>query len=571
MTEAMPEEMGNIAMQSAPATLGTSEQSNAALSARCISPGLGMGQAWIVADVLKWSGPTASVHADDVRRELLRLTESFEKTLEQLDQYARRIEAEFDATLAGIFRAHGQMLKELFESGEFERELNTSRVIAEEAVRNVLSRWYKKFEAIENPSLRERADDVLDLGRGMIQRLRGEQQSGFAAIPEHSVLVSERLLPSDVVSLPKSHVAAVVVEALGQGSHTAVLLREKGIPAITEIPGILGRIAGGTKLLVDGYRGSLVIGPTVEAQSEFQTRVEKWRATLVHCKAACLDPAHTLDGQAIRVEANIGVADDVEVALENGADGVGLLRIEQLYFARPSPPTEDELYRELKSLVMPLGNRPVTVRLLDIGGDKPLPYLGLATTPNPVLGRRGVRLLLNYAQLTRTQLGAILRLSTEHSLRVLIPMVTLEDDIRRMRETFDELVTERAIDKPPPFGAMVETPAAALEISEIGRHVDFFCIGTNDLTQYTLAAARDDASVSDYYLDGHESIMRLLSIIVSEAAGRPVTICGELAGREAYIPQLLKMGFRGLSVAPTMIPTTKTLIRGLDLSTSQSG
>ena len=290
----------------------------------------------------------------------------------------------------------------------------------------------------------------------------------------------------------------------------------------------------------------------------------------MHCKAACHDPARTLDGQLIRVEANIGLQDDVEVALENGADGVGLLRFEQLYFARPSPPTEDELYRELKTLVTPLGDRQVTVRLLDIGGDKPLPYLGLAATPNPVLGRRGVRLLLNYAQLARTRIRTILRLSAEHSLRVLIPMVTLEDDIRRMRETFDAVVAERAIDKPPPFGAMVETPAAALEISEIGRHVDFFCVGTNDLTQYTLAAARDDASVSDYYLDGHESIMRLLSMIVSEAAARPVTICGELAGREAYIPQLLKMGFRGLSIAPTIIPTTKALIRRLDLTTGNS-
>jgi phosphoenolpyruvate-protein phosphotransferase len=557
-------------MESLPPTLGVSGQSDAVLSGRSISPGLGMGQAWIVADLLKRRGPATRVDADDVRRELLRLAESFEKTLAQLDQYARRIEAEFDATLAGIFRAHGEMLRELFESGEFEHELNASRVIAEEAVRRVLLRWYKKFEALENPALRQRADDVLDLGRSMIRRLRGEHDSAFAAIPAHCVLVSERLLPSDVVSLTKSRVAAVVVEALGQGSHAALLLREKGIPAITDISGILGRVAGDTELLVDGYRGTLVIGPTVDVRAEFQTRVEKWRATLVHCKAACLEPARTLDGQLIRVEANIGLQDDVEVALENGADGVGLLRIEQLYFARPSPPTEDELYRELKSLVTPLGNRPVTVRLLDIGGDKPLSYLGLPATPNPVLGRRGVRLLLNYAQLARTQIGAILRLSNEHSLRVLIPMVTLEDDIRRMRETFDAVVAERAIDKPPPFGAMVETPAAALAISEIGRHVDFFCVGTNDLTQYTLAAARDDASVSDYYLDGHESIMRLLSIIVNEAAGRPVTVCGELAGREAYIPQLLKMGYRGLSVAPTIIPTTKALIRRLDLTTGKS-
>jgi phosphoenolpyruvate-protein kinase (PTS system EI component) len=180
-----------------------------------------------------------------------------------------------------------------------------------------------------------------------------------------------------------------------------------------------------------------------------------------------------------------------------------------------------------------------------------------------VLGRRGVRLLLDYSQLVRTQLGAILRLSREHSLRVLIPMVTLEDDIRRMREIFAAICHERGIAEPPPLGAMVETPAAALEIPALAKHVDFFSVGSNDLTQYTLAAARDDASVNDYYLDGHESVMRLLSMVMADAADRPVTLCGELAGREAFVPRLLNMGFRGLSVAPTAIPGTKALIRTL--------
>jgi phosphoenolpyruvate-protein kinase (PTS system EI component) len=266
------------------------------------------------------------------------------------------------------------------------------------------------------------------------------------------------------------------------------------------------------------------------------------------------------------VEANIGIQDDVELALDNGADGIGLLRIEQIYFARPTPPTENELFAELKSLVVPLGKRTVTIRLLDIGGDKPLPYLGLPPAPNPVLGLRGVRLLLNYSQLVRTQVGAILSLSQEHPLRVLIPMVTLEDDIRRMREIFDAMCVERKITTPPKFGAMVETPAAALGIPALLKHVDFFCVGTNDLAQYTLAAARDDASVNDYYLDSHESVMRLLSIVVADAAGRPMTLCGELAGRAAFVPRLLRMGFRALSVAPTAIPTTKALIRKLNIS-----
>ena len=212
-------------------------QPDAWLSGRSISPGLGMGRAWIVGDVLKWSGPPAPIRPNEVDRELARLLQSFEETAAQLDEYAHRIEAEFDSTLAGIFRAHGEMLRDLFKSGEFERELRASLLTAEAVVGRVLLRWYRKFEAIENPTLRQRADDVLDLGRSMIRRLRGEQNSRLDAIPADSILVAERLLPSDVVSLPKANVAAVVVESLGQGSHAALLAREKGIPMITEFPG----------------------------------------------------------------------------------------------------------------------------------------------------------------------------------------------------------------------------------------------------------------------------------------------------------------------------------------------
>src|SRR4029077_7201187 len=237
----------------------------------------------------------------------------------------------------------------------------------------------------------------------------------------------------------------------------------------------------GTELLVDGFRGRLVIAPESEARAEFCGRLEKEQATLVRCTGACKEPSRSLDGHLIRVEANIGIQDDVELALDNGADGVGLLRIEQLYFSRNTPQREAELFKELKQLVTPLRDRPVTIRLLDIGGDKPLPYLRLPPTSNPVLGRRGVRVLLEYSQLVRTQLGAILRLAQEHPVRVLIPMVTLEDDIKKMREAFDSMSIERKIARPPEFGAMVETPAAALEVPALLNHVDFLCVGTNDL------------------------------------------------------------------------------------------
>jgi phosphoenolpyruvate-protein phosphotransferase len=550
--------------------MGAHAESEATLTGRSIAPGLAMGPAWVVSDPLHWGGLTTPIGKDDIEKELSRLRRSFDETLVELDQYAQRIEKEFDATLADIFRAHGAILRSLFASGELERELRESLLTAEAVVGRVLQRWYRKIQAIENPTLRQRADDVLDLGRNIIRRLRGKQGAGFQAVPEGSILVAQHLLPSDIVLIPRSLVAAVVVEALGQGSHAALLAREKGITTVAGFPGILSRINSRTELLVDGFRGTLVVAPEEATQREFQERIANWRATLVRCQAACHQPARTLDGQRVDVEANVGIAEDIELALENGADGIGLLRIEQLYFARPSPPTEDELFKELERQISPFGNRRVTIRLLDIGGDKPLPYLGMPPSPNPTLGRRGVRLLLDYAQLVRTQMGAILRLAQAHPVRVLIPMVTLEDDIRRMRETFDALCAERKIKTPPAFGAMVETPAAALAIPTLARYVDFFSVGTNDLTQYTLAASRDDASVNDYYQDSHESILRLLGIILADATGRPVSLCGELAGREAMVPRLLEMGFRSLSIAPSLIPTTKALIRAIRLAAATS-
>ena len=550
-------------VQTAP-TIGQKEN-EVRLTGRSIAPGLGMGQAWVVGDELRYDGAQQTIGEHEVNREWDRLTKSFEETLAELEQSAKRIESEFDSPLAGIFRAHGTMLQNLFESGEFERELRNSLLTAESAVRRVLHRWYQKFESLENQTFRQRADDVLDLGRNIIRRLRGEADVGAESIPEHSVLVVERLLPSDVVRLPKARVTAIIVESLGQGSHAALLAREKGIPTITEIPGVLSLIASGTEILVDGHRGTLVLAPQSATRSEFQERLEKWRASLVRCKDACRQPARTLDGQLIRVEANIGIRDDVELALDNGADGVGLLRIEQLYFERQTPPNEDELFIELQRLVVPFGEKAVTIRLLDIGGDKALPFLRLPLTSNPALGRRGVRILLEYSQLVRTQIGAILRLSREHPVRVLIPMITLEEDVQRMREVFETMSVERKITRPPEFGAMVETPAAALSVPSLLKHADFLCVGTNDLTQYTLAAARDDATVNNYLQDGHESVIRLLRIVLADASGRPVTLCGELAGRESWVPRLLQMGFRSLSVAPTVIPTTKEAIRGVDI------
>ena len=536
------------------------------LSGSRIATGLGRGSAWVVGDRLECRGEAHQIEPHEVEREWSRIQVAFDQTRAELREAARRVAEQFNAHLADIFRAHEMMLDSLLSSTEFVQELQGSLVNAEAVVRRVFRRWQEKFHSLRGDTFQQRADDLADLGRKVLRHLEGVDADRLQSIPAGSVLVLRRLLPSDVVALSRRAVAAVVVESLGQGSHAALLVREKGIPTVADFPGVLERIGDGDEVLVDAYRGEVILAPGGETRAAFHERLTHYHATLARCKGACRQPARTLDGEMVKVEANLSASDEVELALDNGADGVGLFRIEQLYLARELPPTEAELLDELRTVTAPLRDKPLTIRLLDIGGDKPVPFLRLPAEANPLLGKRGVRLLLDYPQLAQTQLAALLRLSQEQPLRVLVPMVTLEEDIQAMRGLFEGMCTELGLPQRPAFGAMIETPAAALSVPAIAKHVDFLCIGTNDLTQYTLAAGRDDPTVTRYFRDTHSSLLQLLGIIVADADKMPLTLCGELAGREEMLPQLLALGFRSFSVAPPLIPGMKALIRSVRIT-----
>src|SRR5499433_2977611 len=529
-----------------------------------ISPGLASGTAWVAGDILDCNAEAHRIEPHQVDAEMERVRRAFAQVEAELEESARRVSEQIDPSVAEIFRAHRLMLESLLASNEFEKELRGSLTSAAEAVKTVFRKWEAKFAAIQDETLRERADDIVDLARRVLRQLEGADAFGLAAMPAGSVLVTQRLLPSDVVVLSPRDVKAIVVDSLGQGSHAALITREKGIPTLAGLPGLLGQIHSGDEALVDTFREALIISPSPSTRLDFDQRLEAYRASLFICKGECDKPAITRDGQTIAVEANLTAYAAVDTILESGADGVGLFRIEELYFARELPPSEEELFSELQHLVAPLRDKPVTIRLLDAGGDKAIPSLRLPIESNPLLGKRGVRLLLDYPQLSRTQLKSLLRLSQAQDIRILVPMVTFERDMQQIRELLVAVAHEMGIENLPPLGAMIETPAAALTVGQIARHADFLSVGTNDLAQYTLVAGRDNATVSDYYKDTHPSVLRLLSIIITEASGKPVTICGEMAGREEVIPTLLEIGFHALSISPPLIPTTKALIRSVD-------
>ena len=545
-------------------SLPQSPRTELSLRGTRISPGLASGTVWMAGDILDCSAETHRIEPHQVDAEMERIRRAFMQVEAELEESARRVSEQIDPSLGEIFRAHRLMLESLLSSNEFEKELRESLTSAGEAVKRVFRKWEAKFAAIEDETLRERADDILDLARRVLGQLEGADAFGLAAMPADSVLVTQRLLPSDVVALTPRDVKAIVVESLGQGSHAALITREKGIPTLAGLPGLLSQIRSGDEALVDTFREALIISPGSNTRLDFDQRLEAYRASLFVCKGQCHKPALTRDGQKISVEANLAAHASLETVIENGADGVGLFRIEELYFMREMPPSEEELFSELQHLVAPLRDKPVTIRLLDIGGDKAIPSLRLPFESNPLLGKRGVRLLLDYPQLARTQLKSLLRLSQAQDIRILVPMVTFERDMQQMRELLVAVAREMGIENLPPLGAMIETPAAALTVGQIARHADFLSVGTNDLTQYTLVAGRDNATVSGYYEDTHPSMLRLLGIIIAEASGKPVTICGEMAGREDVIPTLLEIGFRALSISPPLIPTTKELIRSMD-------
>jgi phosphoenolpyruvate-protein phosphotransferase len=535
-----------------------------ALPATAISSGLARGKVWIPKDPLAISADEASAAPRDTMVETKRLDRALAEVKSELRAAADQVSAQMSETLAEIFRAHELMLDSLLSSREFYSEMESSGISSELAVRRVFQRWEAKFLRIENPVFRSKADDLADLFRNILQALgNGTTGSATDQIPSESIVVTRRLLPSDVIPLSQETVAAIVVEELGKGSHAALLVREKGIPTVAGVIHLFDELHEGEEVLVDVSHEEIILEPDQASSDAFNKRLEAYKESIKFCRALCHQPAVTLGGAVIGIMANIGSHETAEAAAQNGADGVGLFRLEQLYLGRDRPPDSDELFAELLGILKPLRGKSVTIRLLDIGGDKLPRFMDRREDRNSLLGRQGVRLLLAHPELARRQLKALLQLSGEMEIKILVPLVTLPADMQAIRTLFEEVIASEAIAAAPPLGAMIETPAAALRLEDLCAVSDFFSIGSNDLTQYTLAASRENPEVDDYYQDTHPAVLRLVKMIVEAAGSKEVTLCGELAGREEAIPQLIELGLRSLSVAPIQIPFVKQQIRTL--------
>lgn len=529
-----------------------------------LAPGLAEGIIHVHRTLL---GPI-DVAADDggrhnVEKEFERLDSATMKITNDLCALAKRVETEIDARLSKVFEVHQLIANDCSLKEELRREIVDNLVSASSAVKTVLLRWEKRFLLMESQVARIKGDDIRDVSFRLRNALAGITVHPLGEIPEGCILAVSRLLPSDTIFLSGRNIAAVLLEYGSIGSHAALFAREMGMPCISGMANLQTTLRSGDCALVNADEGTVTIRPHKKQIYLFRKHVQrKTRCdTLAHIRAQ--DPAMTKDGIRATVLANVGCNEDTRKAMDHGAEGVGLYRMERAYLASVVPPSVDELLDEMRRTLEPAKGRIVCVRLLDVGGDKPMPFLKFMAETNPSLGRRGIRLLREYPELLKAHLLAVLELSRDFDVSVLVPMVALPDDVAMVKHHLTQLCSQLSITALPKLGAMIETPAAALSAQAIAEHVDFLSFGTNDLTQYAFAADRENAAVERYFDDTSDVIFRMLQIAHEDVPDVPLSICGELAGRLQHIPRLLQCGIRTFSVAPSLVPAVKERIRAI--------
>ena len=535
------------------------------LKGTAVSPGIARGKAFLYKvevhretetnGVEKETGP---LHADQHER----IKSAMSDVRHGLETDAKDISRVLDNDSGDIFLAQSAMMQDASLMEELERYLGRGPIDAEEAVRAVFAIFASRFRGAKNEAVRAKGDDVEDLSRRLLLSLRGIHAHRFEGMPNGSVLVARQLFPSDTVFLSRISTVAVVAEFAGPAAHAALLARELGIPCVGGIARIMELTLEGDDMIVDGTKGLVLVNPDQAALQEYERAIEEGERTKHPPVQIERQPTVTANGIDVTVMANAWSQEDVALAIRNGADGIGLFRTEPFFMASKHLPTAKEFTEFLARSLEPAGELRVNVRLLDVGADKNPIYLPLPPEPDPFMGLRGVRVLLRYPDLLEAQLRALLESSRRFNIGILIPMVTLESDVVQVIERCRKLAADMGVDKIPQIGAMIETPAAALTVGALAKHIDFLSIGSNDLTQYTLAAGRENPSVTDYFIDDHPAVLRLMEMVIKDAGSTPVSLCGELAGRAGAIPELLRIGLRSLSVASSLLTEVRQKIRG---------
>ena len=542
-----------------------------------VSLGIAIGPAHIVE-----SGsvhvPEYKLEPDKIEPERARFAAAVAKAQKQLGKLKAK-----SANLPGaaaeevgfLLDAHLQMLTGSRVVRGVDRRIAEEALNAEWAVQSEISKVAQDFARLDDPYLSARAEDIQVVGDRLIRNLTATPFIAFSHLPEGSIIIGEELTPADTALMDPRIVAGFAAMLGGAESHTAIMARSLGLPAVLGVAGLLGQVRTGDIIVVDGDEGHVIVNPSPRTLEFYRTRQqadEREQRQLARLRRL---PAVTRDGTEVTLQANLELPRELALALDTGAAGVGLLRTEFLFMNRETLPDEDEQYRELAGLVEGLGGRPITMRTLDVGADKLAYSLAthLGAGANPALGLRAIRLSLKEPALLETQLAAMLRASAHGPLRILLPMISSTIEVRQVRDVLARVVRRlkrrrvKMADPLPPIGVMIEVPGAALAADALAQVADFFALGTNDLTMYTLAIDRGEEQVAHLYNPLHPAVLRLIQF-TTEAALRariPVSVCGEIAGDPRYAALLLGLGIRELSMAATALPRVKQRIRELDL------
>jgi phosphotransferase system enzyme I (PtsI) len=504
------------------------------------------------------------------QEEAKRLEAAIEASNRELESLALDMERKVGAAKAAIFHSHQALLRDPEIMGP---ALDATRKgsSAEAAISAIIEETAALFEGMDDdPVLKERGADMRDVGRRILSHLGGCSERGIASIPAGSILVADELQPSDTAVLDPASILAFAVGKGGATSHSAILAKAMGLVAVVGLGDISG-IKDGAEVVVDGCTGEIIVDPDPELIASYEAKRETWLAERSRLAGLAKKDTYTRSGRRVIVAANIGSPSDVDACLSNGAEGIGLFRTEFLFMKRNSAPSEDEQFEAYKSVLQEMAPRPVVIRTLDIGGDKEVPYLGLAKDENPFLGLRAIRLCLRDRALFATQLRALLRASAFGKLGIMFPMISSIEELRAAKAALAECSAELgssgvATGKDLDIGIMIEIPSAALIADDLAAECDFFSIGTNDLTQYTLAVDRMNESVAALYRPTHPAVLRLIKMSIEAAHRHGITcaMCGELASDPTTIPTLLAYGLDEFSMSSSSMPSAKELIARSD-------
>ena len=509
---------------------------------------------------------------DDPATEYQRIEAAFDQSISELATIKQNAKSRLSDEELEVFDAHIAILSDPEMKSQIKDEIESQHVSAEEAMTDVTTNFANVLAAMtDNKYMQERAADVKDVAKRALSHLLGKQLPDIASISEPVVIIAKEITPSDTSQMDAKFVKGLATDLGGRTSHAAIMARTLRIPAVVGAEDVTSTIKNGDMVIVDGLHGDIIVDPSQAQIDEYQAKTDSFEKERAEWAKLVDAPSVSKDGQHFEIAANIGTPDDVADALKQGADGVGLFRSEFLYMSSDHLPTEDEQFEAYKKAVVGMQGKPVVVRTLDIGGDKPLNYLPLPEEMNPFLGYRAIRICLHRPDIFKTQLRALIRASEFGPVEIMFPMIATLAELRQAKAIYQECKDELQKDHPGlgdnvKIGMMIEVPLAALYADQLAKEVDFFSIGTNDLIQYCFAADRGNDAVSYLYQPLNPAFLRLIKHVIdaAHANNTKAAMCGEMAGDQLAMPLLLGMGLDEYSMSASSILRTRSMMKNLD-------